>query len=110
VDNVFDAFKAQTFDQIATTMGYTATCRGTVARVLLNTPNVSEKVSEHSYDYDRPTLEFKIKDWPGIKEAIEAKEDVVITVRGTDYYALKIIGDGNIAQDGEVYKVTLHQS
>jgi len=107
MDNVFDAYKAQTFDVIATTMGYDAVCEGVSARVLFNSPSVSETVSDHDYDYGRPTLEFKVGDWPGVKEKIEATQDVTITVRGVDYYAMKITGPGSIAQDGETYKVIL---
>ena len=109
MDNVFDAFKLQTFSQIATTMGYDAICDGVKARVLFNSPSQNEKVSEHQFDYDRPTLEFKITDWPGVREKIEAKEDVLITVKGKEYYAMKIVGDGKIANDGETYKVTLEE-
>lgn len=109
MENVFDSLKAQTFDQIATTMGYDAECNGMKARVLFNWPSVGEKVSEHQYDFDRPTIEFKEGDWPGVRELIEAKEDVIIEVRGKEYYALKIIGDKNIAHDGETYKVILQE-
>lgn len=107
--NVFDSFKLHTFDAIATTMGYDASCMGIKARVLFNEPSSKEKVSEHSFDYNRPTLEFKIKDWEGVKELIEAKEDVLISVKGKEYYAMKVVGDGTIAQDGETYKVILQE-
>jgi hypothetical protein len=110
LDNVFDSFKAQTFDVIATTMGYDAQCRGITARVLFNHPSENEKLSEHNYDYDRPTLEFKVNDWEGIREAIERKEDVLITLREKEYYAMKIIGDDRIAQDGDTYKVLLEEA
>lgn len=109
MDNVFDTLKAQTFDVIATTMGYDAVCQGVAARVLFNSPSVEEKVSAHDYAYERPTLEFKEGDWPGVRDLIEAKEDVVITVRGIDYYALKIVGEGKTAHDGETYKVILEE-
>lgn len=110
MDNVFDTLKAQTFDTIATTMGYDAVCESVTARVLFNLPSEEETVSEHDYDFDRPTLEFKEGDWPGVREKIEAKQDVLITVRGKTFYALKIIGDGKIAHDGETYKVILQES
>ncbi|RLJ34164.1 hypothetical protein CLU97_3659 [Chryseobacterium sp. 7] len=110
MDNVFDTFKALTFDVIATTMGYDAQCRGITARVLFNHPSENEKLSEHNYDYDRPTLEFKVNDWEGIREAIERKEDVLITLRGKEYYAMKIIGDDRIAHDGDTYKVLLEEA
>lgn len=109
MENVFDSFKAQTFDHIATTMGYDAYCDGVKARVLFNSPSKGEKVSEHQFNYDRPTLEFKVNDWPGVRELIEAKEDVLITVKGKEYYAMKIVGDGTIAKDGETYKVVLEE-
>ncbi len=91
-------------------MGYEAECRGVKAQVLFNSPSKNEKLSEHDYDYDRPTLEFKVGDWIGVRQAIEQKEDVLITVRGRDYYAMKIIGDDDIADDGETYKVLLEEA
>lgn len=91
-------------------MGYEAECRGVKAQVLFNSPSKNEKLSEHDYDYDRPTLEFKVNDWIGVREAIERKEDVLITVRGRNYYAMKIIGDDRIADDGETYKVLLEEA
>lgn len=109
MDNVFDSFKAQTFSSIATTMGYTAICEGVEARVLYNEPSVSEKLSEHSFEYSRPTLEFKTGDWVGVREKIEAKDDVLISVKGKEYYAMKIVGDGTIAKDGETYKIALQE-
>lgn len=108
MDNVFDTLKANTFAAIAETMGYDAAWNGVTARVLYNDPSVSEKVSEHSYDYQRPTLEYKEGDWPGMRELIETKQDVLIELRGKTYYALKIVGA--IAKDGDTYKVQLEES
>lgn len=105
--NVFDTLKANTFSAIAITMGYDAVWNGITARVLFNDPSVNEKVSEHEYDYHRPTIEFKEGDWPGMKELIEAKADVIIETRGNQYYALKIAG--MVAKDGETYKVQLQE-
>ncbi|MCO5285202.1 MAG: hypothetical protein M9898_02170 [Chitinophagaceae bacterium] len=107
MDNVFDTLKVNTFSAIAVTMGYDASWNGITARVLYNDPSVSEKVSEHGYDYQRPTLEYKEGDWPGMRELIEAKQDVIIEIKGKNYYALKIVGA--VARDGDTYKVQLEE-
>jgi len=107
MENVFDSLKLHTFDQIAETMGYEAECMGKKARVLFCSPSVNESLSEYDYDFARPMLEFREKDWAGVREAIEAKKDVKIKVRGKEYYALKIISDPVPAKDGCVYRVTL---
>jgi len=109
LENVFDEYKAHTFSAIATTMGYDAECRGMTARVLFNQPSKNEKVADYEYSYDRPTLEFKIGDWPGIREAIDAKENVIINVRSKEYLALRIDGERNAARDGETYLVYLQE-
>lgn len=105
--NPFDHIKHQVFDHIAVTMGYDAICRGVKARVLYNCPAEKEAVGSHDYSFERPTLEFREGDWPGIKQAIEAKENVLIEIEGKQYYALKIVGNRTIARDGETYQVIL---
>lgn len=108
MENVFDTLKAETFSAIAVTMGYDAVWNGLTARVLFNDPSAPEDVSDHRYDYRRPTIEYKEGDWPGMRQAIEAKQNVLIETRGKRYHALKV--EGTIARDGDTYKVQLHET
>ncbi len=109
MENVFDMLKVETFDRIAETMGYTALWDGTPARVLFNDPSEGEKVGDYNYDYQRPTLEYKHGDWPGLRDLINDKSAEKITVRGKDYWTLKLIGDSKRATDGDVFTVILQE-
>lgn len=113
MENIFDGFKANVFDIVANTMGYTGTWNGLTAPVLFNDPSTDEELSDHDYDYQRPTLEYKEGDWPGLKELINEKDTQTIEVMGKSYYTLKILGlDGkqSSARDGETYKVILQEA
>lgn len=112
--NPFDSLKLACFATIATTMGYDAVWQKEggeeiPARVLFNEPTREEEVGSHDYGYRRPTLEYKGTDWPGLKELVEAKEQVIVSLRGRSYEVLSIEAEKGVARDGEVFTAILQE-
>lgn len=114
--NVFDSLKATAFDVVTNTMGYEALwypgadqdAEPISAKVLFNDPAKPESVGgDRSYGYDRPTIEFKEGDWPGLKLSVDDKQPELIFVKGTYYYVHQIIGEKGSARDGETYTAIL---
>lgn len=108
MSNVFDGLKLSVFNTVASTMGYDAVWfadgienPGISARVLYNYPSKEEEVANHSYMFDRPTIEFKIGDFPGLKGRVDANSKEVIQVRGELFYVFSVHGKDSIANDGE---------
>lgn len=88
---------------------------GIPAKVLFNSPSVTESVNGQDYNIDRPTIEYLHTqlEWEGLKERIESKQFDLIEVNGKYYRPIeiesgtKIKGFEGSTRDGGSYRVTL---
>ncbi len=96
-ENLFDDLQDGAFDIVTNTMGYDATWTPSeggdeqTARVLINNPTESKKMSIAEYDPYRWDMEYKKSDFLGLKDAVDKNNVEIVTINGADYYIRQVI-------------------
>jgi hypothetical protein len=110
VSNIFDTLQNQAFDVVTNTMGYVATWQPTTgalqtAKVLYDNPDEKQTFNNADFEPQVPYIEYRKGFFEGLKEAVDNKEIVLLTVNGQLFHVL----DVNTKFDGKTVVAKLQK-
>lgn len=107
----FDALQASVFGTVSATLGYEASWSPSAggsaytARVLFKAPSDDQRLAFVDYSEVQPFCEYYGSDFPGLKDAVEARSHERLVINGITYYVRKV----EAIHDGRTFKATLVQ-
>lgn len=98
MSNLFDALQNNTFNVVSHTMGDPASWTNTdsllvVAKVLFKDPTHTAKALKQDYDPEACMMEYKLGDFVGLRERVDAGAEEIVNIAGADYGVTKITAE-----------------
>jgi hypothetical protein len=112
---LFDAIQKTVFNICSKTFGNTASWTplnsniAQFATVLYKDPTKKLNFQEHDYNVERHVMEYKIGDFPGLKESADKNENNVVTIKTDDNIILSFnVGSIDKEFDGKTFVAHLN--